>query len=217
VKSHSEQPIRRTPRQARGRERVETILDAAEALFAEVGYEAATTNAIAARAEVPIGSIYQFFANKQALLAAVAERYRAGAAALLDAVLTPEVIALPTPELVEIILGVMIEFGAQRIGFTRIVLHAGAHPDLDAAASHIFGDVAARFTAIIARRAPHIAPERRDLAVRLSLVAISALLAEAIAAKPHGEQAVHAIIAETKLMIGAYLAAVARPDEWATR
>lgn len=211
MNNHTEQPLRRTPRQARGRERVEVILDAAEALFAEVGYEAASTNAIAARAGVPIGSIYQFFANKQALLNAVAERYRAGAAALLDSVLTPSVADLPTPELVEVILGVMVEFGAQRIGFTRIVLHSGAHPDLDAAASYIFADVAARFDALIARRAPNVAPARRALAVRLSLVAISALLAEAIAAKPQGEPAVHAIIAETKLMLGAYLAAVTNP------
>jgi AcrR family transcriptional regulator len=201
--------LRRTPQQARGRERVALILDAAEALFAEVGYAAATTNAIAARAGVPIGSLYQFFQHKQALLEAVAERYRAGAAELFDAVLTPEVQALPTSDLVAVILGVLVEFGSQRIGFTRLVLHAGEDPALMAAAARIMSEIASRFDAVLAARAPHVSPERRALVIQLSLTAISALLATAIAAKPQGEEAVHAIIAETQLMMSAYLAQVA--------
>lgn len=67
--------MRRTPQQPRAIERVNRILDAAEQLFIEVGYEATTTKAIAARAEIPIGSLYQFFPSKSAIAKALAVRY----------------------------------------------------------------------------------------------------------------------------------------------
>ena len=51
------------------------ILDVAEQMFIAEGYGAATTNAIAARAKVPIGSLYQFFPDKGAIVAALAMRY----------------------------------------------------------------------------------------------------------------------------------------------
>ena len=64
--------LRREPRQERGRRRIEGILEAAARVFAEVGYEAATTNAIAREARTSIGSLYQFFPNKGAVLEALA-------------------------------------------------------------------------------------------------------------------------------------------------
>lgn len=67
--------MRRQPKQIRSQERVHQILDAAEALFIELGYEHTTTRAIANRAEVPIGSLYQFFPDKAAIVRALANRY----------------------------------------------------------------------------------------------------------------------------------------------
>jgi AcrR family transcriptional regulator len=68
-------PLRRQPRQARSQDRVRRILEAAEALFLEGGVGATTTNAIAARAGVPIGSLYQFFPDKGAILRRLAQGY----------------------------------------------------------------------------------------------------------------------------------------------
>lgn len=67
--------MRRKPRQTRSQERVKRILDVAEELFIAEGYTATTTNAIATRAQVPIGSLYQFFPDKAAILQALAQRY----------------------------------------------------------------------------------------------------------------------------------------------
>lgn len=66
---------RRKPTQARSLERVNRILDVSEEMFVEKGYAATTTKAIAAQAKVPIGSLYQFFPDKEAILQALAERY----------------------------------------------------------------------------------------------------------------------------------------------
>jgi len=68
-------PLRRQPRQARSQERVRRILAAAEELFVEGAVSSTTTNAIAARAGVPIGSLYQFFPDKGAILRSLAEGY----------------------------------------------------------------------------------------------------------------------------------------------
>jgi AcrR family transcriptional regulator len=67
--------MRRQPKQARSQERVNHILDVAEQLFIELGYEQVTTRAIATRAEVAVGSLYQFFPDKEAIVWALANRY----------------------------------------------------------------------------------------------------------------------------------------------
>jgi AcrR family transcriptional regulator len=67
--------MRRQPSQARSQARVSQILDVAEQMFITEGYAATTTNAIAANAKVPIGSLYQFFPDKAAIVKALALRY----------------------------------------------------------------------------------------------------------------------------------------------
>src|SRR5438067_13272754 len=70
-----ETQMRRQPKQARSQQRVDHLLNVAAQVFEEVGYATATTNAIAARSGVSIGSLYQFFPNKEAILDALVERY----------------------------------------------------------------------------------------------------------------------------------------------
>ena len=63
------------PRQTRSKHTVEAVLESAARVFSAVGYGRATTNAIAEQAGVSVGSLYQYFPNKLALLAAVHERH----------------------------------------------------------------------------------------------------------------------------------------------
>ncbi len=65
---------RRTPRQQRSRDTVEVLLEAAAQVFDREGL-AATTNRIAERAGLSIGTLYQYFPDKAGLLAALAERH----------------------------------------------------------------------------------------------------------------------------------------------
>lgn len=66
---------RRKPRQARAELTRERILTAAAHVFAEYGYAAGTTNRIAERARMSIGSLYQYFPNKDAVLAELLVRH----------------------------------------------------------------------------------------------------------------------------------------------
>lgn len=65
---------RKRPSQARSQVTVEAILDAAAQVFEARGYAAGTTNRIAQRAGVSIGSLYEYFPNKDAIVVALAER-----------------------------------------------------------------------------------------------------------------------------------------------
>ncbi|HWK18768.1 MAG TPA: TetR/AcrR family transcriptional regulator [Solirubrobacteraceae bacterium] len=66
---------RRTPVQRRSRERVQRILLAAEQVVVAGGVDALTTRAVAARARVPIGTLYQYFADRDAIIAALIDRH----------------------------------------------------------------------------------------------------------------------------------------------
>lgn len=86
-------PRRRGPRQDRSRATVDAILRATAHILAKEGYERASTNRIASRAGVSIGSLYQYFPNKEALARALIDQLRAQ----IEAVLTPDLALLAEP------------------------------------------------------------------------------------------------------------------------
>lgn len=64
---------RRVPAQRRSRKRVEQMLHAAAELLAEGGVDALTMRSLAERTEIPIATIYRYFANRDAIIAAYLE------------------------------------------------------------------------------------------------------------------------------------------------
>src|SRR5689334_5487336 len=68
---------RRAPAQQRSRERQERILQAARELIAETGSDRVRMNEVAERAGISIGSLYQYFPDKQAIVRTLAEHYTA--------------------------------------------------------------------------------------------------------------------------------------------
>ena len=65
---------RKQPRQSRSKRTVEAILQAATQLWSAGGYAAGSTNEIAAKAGVSIGSLYEYFPNKESILVALVEQ-----------------------------------------------------------------------------------------------------------------------------------------------
>ena len=66
---------RKRPRQDRAKVTVETILAATARLLVRRGFDGLTTNEVASAAGVSIGSLYQYFPNKEALVAALVEKH----------------------------------------------------------------------------------------------------------------------------------------------
>lgn len=100
--------LRRVPRQDRSRARVEAIWAAADALLCEGGVDAVSMRAVAARAAVPVGTVYQFFTDKDALLASVARRHVDAFAAALESLLERAATA-PWSELVTLLFDQYVE------------------------------------------------------------------------------------------------------------
>ncbi len=69
--------LKKQPKQARSHEMVETLLQATTRILRREGRESLTTNRIAEVAGVSVGSLYQYFPNKESLVDALRQRYEA--------------------------------------------------------------------------------------------------------------------------------------------
>jgi AcrR family transcriptional regulator len=118
-------------RNVRGERRVASLLDAAGRVFAELGYHAATTNAIAAEAKVSPATLYQFFPNKEAIADALVTRYAIDLAKEERATDIQELASAPLEEAIRQVTGVVIEFHRKHPAFAT--LHAAAPLSKDAA------------------------------------------------------------------------------------
>ncbi|MFL6159590.1 MAG: TetR/AcrR family transcriptional regulator [Marmoricola sp.] len=118
---------RRTPTQVRSRERVEKILDAAEKLVVAEGVEALTTRSVANAADIPVASLYQYFADRDAILLALVERDTAE----MDEQVRTDLAALrelSIPLLVETTMNAYVAVYARRPAFVEIWLRGRTNP-----------------------------------------------------------------------------------------
>jgi AcrR family transcriptional regulator len=118
-------------RNARGERRVTSLLDAAGRIFGELGYHAATTNAIAAEAKVSPATLYQFFPNKEAIADALVIHYATDLAKEERAADVQELASAPLEEAIREVTGGVIEFHRKHPAFAT--LHAEAPLSKDAA------------------------------------------------------------------------------------
>jgi AcrR family transcriptional regulator len=111
-------------RNVRGERRVASLLDAAARVFGELGYHAATTNAIAAEAKVSPATLYQFFPNKEAIADALVTRYAMELGQAEQAADIEELASAPLAEAIRRVTGVVIEFNRTHPAF--LTLHTEA-------------------------------------------------------------------------------------------
>ncbi|MGI5131151.1 TetR/AcrR family transcriptional regulator [Pseudonocardia sp. CA-107938] len=177
-------PAARPRRQARGERRIGQILEAAAEVFAERGYEAATTNAIAATAGISPGSLYQFFDNKDAIARALAERYADELAAAHDDAFRGKPADLSTAGLVERVLTPLVQFNRRHRAFKTLFARTDMPPTLTEATAPLQAALSDRVVAELARRTPGATPHQLRRAATVAIQVTKALMPLIASAEP---------------------------------
>src|SRR6185295_18643348 len=99
---------RKRPRQDRSRATVDTVLAATARVLVKRGFDGLTTNAVAEAAGISIGSLYQYFPNKEALVAALIEKHVEDMNAAILSELT-RVAQLPMPQAVRAVIELTVK------------------------------------------------------------------------------------------------------------
>jgi AcrR family transcriptional regulator len=195
-------------RQARGERRIAEILTAAGQVFAESGYSATTTNAIAARAGVSPGTLYQYFPNKEAIADALAERYGAQLDELQNLLAVPDPASVSLTDLVGRALDPMLAFHVENPACT--VLFAGPDVPQWLADLHapLHASMLARVEAFIALLAPGLPADDLRRSAEVTVGAFKGLLLPLMAADEQERPAVQAEIG--RLFIGYFTSLTGR-------
>jgi AcrR family transcriptional regulator len=158
-------PIRR---RARGLQRMASILDAAETIFAQVGYDEATTHQIAAQAGISPGSLYQFFSNKEAIAQALAIRYTEELQRVYSTVFSVEAATLPFSHWLDHIVDALIRFHQAHGAFHTLF---DAPPSLEVAGltRQLPKELQTRFELGFQVRAPHLPAVQRRLSATMAV------------------------------------------------
>lgn len=121
---------RRKPVLERGKGTVDDILLAAAQVFSKHGYAHGTTNRIAERAGVSIGSVYQYFPNKDSILLALVRRHMAAGTELVLSMLgePPALSSEPLPGLVERFVRAMLALHEEDPRLHRVLFEEAPHP-----------------------------------------------------------------------------------------
>ncbi len=160
------------PQQARSRDKLRRIMDAALKLFTEKGYDSASMSEIAAEAGIAAGSIYTRFPDKQALLYAVLSAYFGTRAADVDRFFEENAESLTTPsDVIEFYIRLM--FSSRRADrailrlFERSALADPVACEMAAAANRHTAEAAA---VLLAKRWPEAPADMAERIVRVHTV-----------------------------------------------
>jgi AcrR family transcriptional regulator len=205
VDSMGTNQVRRTARrQERGLRRAEAILDAAEQVFAELGYDQASATAVASSAGISPGSLYQFFPSKQAIAQALGVRFAKQLRVLHEQALAPEIAPPPLAGFLDRIIDPIVAFNRDHPALIRLFGGTHVSPDLQDLLADLRSSLLERFDAGFAARLPHFDPVRRRRMVIVSLQIALALLPLTLC--PDGRQG-DAFAIELKAALHAYWAA----------
>ena len=195
--------MRRQPRQARSQERVNQILDAAEQMFINEGYDATTTNAIATRAHVPIGSLYQFFPDKAAILQALGMRYIELLHQQITVLHTSETAKLPLSTYVDRVIDTTDQFFRAYPGYYAIFMQVqGKMPELEAMETAADAQYIEDFSAFLSQYRPGLDTADYEAIAFILVEVIGTLLWLAQAQDTTFRQR---LVAETKRLMLSYL------------
>jgi AcrR family transcriptional regulator len=194
--------LRKLPIQARSRARVADILKAAAALLGEVGYDRLSTNLVAERAQVPVGSIYQFFDGKDDIVAALVEQFQDRIHGLvgkqLDAGAATQDRRAFIARLVDGIAGIQTEAQA----FVCVFSGSQSHPRFDGLARELRRTLTGHLDRVFAEAFPRLPDDDRSRMLAAWSDITGAMIATLDRSKP-GERG--KLLEELKTILGAHL------------
>jgi AcrR family transcriptional regulator len=172
----------RSPRQARSRASRERILDAAEAVVAAKGFEAAAVAEVVARAGSSVGVFYARFRDKRGLLHALYDRFHRDAQARLDAALDPERwAAAPTAPLVQALVRTLVDLHRERRGLARaFAVEAARDPELQARRDRLSQHLAGRLAERLRGRPGEIAHHHPERASAFGMAVVASTIEGAV-------------------------------------
>jgi AcrR family transcriptional regulator len=204
-----EQP-RKAPRQARSQATVEAILEAAARILAGEGYAAMSTNRVAETAGVSVGSLYQYFPNKDALVAALHQRHgrqiHALLAQALDASVGQGLRASVTALVHAALQGHLLEPELHRVLENEFPFFDTPDSETDD-----YLGVHARFDALLEAHRDEIAPRNLKLARYMLVTTSQALVHAAVIDPPRGFTTAEIESAIVEMMMGYLRGAPAVP------
>jgi AcrR family transcriptional regulator len=192
--------LRHVPVQARSRERLRRVLDAADTVLAREGAAAFTTNRIAAVAGIPVGSVYHYFPDKAAVVEALAVAYWQDLADLVAATAEQDErspLADPAGAVVETLAA---GFRA-RPGFLALWYGGLRTEAVRNATRPIRTSVGASVERLLAVHWPHADAGRRATVARMLVITGDGLLREAFRNSAEGDPV---LLAESRAMLDAY-------------
>jgi AcrR family transcriptional regulator len=191
--------MRKQPQQIRSQRRVEKILAAAIEMFREVGFDAATTNEIAARAEVSIGSLYQFYPNKSAILNALGTRCLADLRLLLDQAIAEDSLEIPFEALLDRVFAALRIFSRQNDGLFAAIAKSPTLGEFISAEQQFIDEIIRRLEFNLEHRSPGLEPNKRHIMAKTCVICAHALF------ETHHCEHHEALMLEAKKIIMAYL------------
>ena len=194
--------VRRPPQQERSERTLATILDVAGNLFAEVGYEATTMTAIAARSNTSIGGLYHYFPDKNSIVLALVQQYGLAVEAEWK-LLTAQAPGLTPRKFADIFIETML----------RVVRQHPFYLALQTAPVRLRRDPASRRTLRLAianafrAKKPALTERRAFLSANVVVQTVSGMTRLFAESAPQDQPA---IVADYKVILTAYLTAILR-------
>src|SRR6202521_2967341 len=203
--SVSSNPVRVAPQQQRSERRLAAFLDAAAALFAEVGYEAATMTAIAARSASSIGALYNYFPDKQAIALTLVNQYGQELEAYWKP-LIEQAANLTHREFADLFIERITELVRQRPAYLSLVTAPVRFRRPPAAKKALWAAIGNAFRA----KNPSLSEEQSVLAAKVTLQMVSGLMMLYAEAAPKGKDLV---VDEFKKVLTSYLGTIVYQEE----
>ncbi|UJR78795.1 TetR/AcrR family transcriptional regulator [Sandaracinus amylolyticus] len=201
MSTHDERPVRR-PVQERARKRREALLDATARILDREGWDALTTNAVAREAGAAVGTVYEYFPSREALLVGLLERHGERLGAVID-----EAIAGSEGDLArgcDAVVDAFARFWIEEPGYRAAWLGAQASEVLAKTGAEWGDRFGKRLADVLAVFAPALPSRERGIVARTAVHLVSGLLLVAVTSSPRARRA---MIAETKIALRAYLGA----------